>query len=321
MYLLLIYMSLLPHQATALLGRRFFGTVQGPPVRDLADQVVIVTGASSGLGAELARELGRRGASVVLACRNPQAAANVQEQMRRDGNLGRAFFLHLDLASLTSVKHFVDEVTSRFAHIDALVCNAGVWVPMEEGRRTKDGFEVHAGVNHLGHFHLTNLLLPSLAPSARIVLVSSTLLKHGQLNFDVHDHFGNGRASLSSGHVPVGYSDSKLMNALFARELAVRKSVTSVCVSPGWCRTNLARNLKLTWTRKLLLAPVALLFTQSATQGAKDIIWALEAETIERGKFYRKGKISDRVESVLEGWENLGTQARLWEESERAIQG
>ena len=192
---------------------------------------------------------------------------------------------------------------------------------MGEGRRTKDGFEVHAGVNHLGHFHLTNLLLPSLAPSARIVLVSSTLSKQGQLNFDVHDHFGNGRASPSSGHVPVGYSDSKLMNALFARELAARKSLTSVCVSPGWCRTNLARNLNITWTRKLLLAPVALLFTQSAAQGAKDIIWALEVETIESGKFYRKGKISEREESVLEGWENLATQARLWEESEGAIQG
>ena len=246
------------------------------------------------------------------------------EQMRKEGGAGQALFIHLDLASLESVKSFVEDLNARFSSINALVCNAGVWVPMDQGCRTRDEFEVHAGVNHLAHFHLVNRLLPSFAPAARIVVVSSTLLKLGQINFDIHDHFGSGRSSepdQAPGHVPIGYSDSKLMNALFVRELAVRqKRLKAVCVSPGWCRTNLSRNLNLTWTRKLLLAPIALIFTQSAAQGAKDIMWALVSEGVESGKFYRKKKLA-KEEAILEGWESMGIQARLWDESEKAVQG
>ena len=303
-----------------MLGRRY--CARAPPARDLDGQVLIVTGASSGLGAEVARQVAKRGATVVLAARNAQAAAVVLEQMRKEGDADQALFIHLDLASFESVKSFVEEVNSRFSSIDALVCNAGVWVPMEQGCRTRDGFEVHAGVNHLAHFLLVKLLLPTFAPTARIVVVSSTLLKNGQINFDTHDHFGSGRTSERyPGHVPIGYSDSKLMNALFVRELAARQRLKVVCVSPGWCRTNLSRNLNLSWTQKLLIAPIALIFTQSAAQGAKDIVWALDSEEIESGKFYRKEKKSVREEAILEGWENLGMQARLWEESEKAVQG
>ena len=262
----------------------------------------------------------------MLGCRNPQAAAVVLEQIRKEGGAGgQALFIHLDLASLESVESFVEEVNSRFSSISALVCNAGVWVPMKQGCRTRDGFEVHAGVNHLAHFLLVKLLLPSFNPTARIVVVSSTLLKLGKVNFDVHDHFGNGRSSepdQASSHVPIGYSDSKLMNALFVRELAARqKGLKVVCVSPGWCRTNLSRNLNISWARKLLLAPIALVFTQSAAQGAKDIVWALVSDGLESGKFYRKEKKSVKEEAIMEGWESLGTQARLWDESEKAVQG
>ena len=150
-------------------------------------------------------------------------------------------------------------------------------------------------------------------------------MKLGKVNFDVHDHFGNGRSSepdQASSHVPIGYSDSKLMNALFVRELAARqKGSKVVCVSPGWCRTNLSRNLNISWARKLLLAPIALVFTQSAAQGAKDIVWALVSDGLESGKFYRKEKKSVKEEAILEAWESLGTQARLWDESEKAVQG
>ena len=112
------------------------------------------------------------------------------------------------------------------------------------------------------------------------------------------------------------------MNALFVRELAARqKRLKAVCVSPGWCRTNLSRNLNLSWAHKLLLAPIALIFTQSAAQGAKDIVWALVSEGVESGKFYRKEKKSAKEEAILEGWESLGIQAKLWEESEKAVQG
>jgi NAD(P)-dependent dehydrogenase (short-subunit alcohol dehydrogenase family) len=264
----------------------------------LQGQVIIVTGASTGLGLEAAKDLARRGATVVMACRNFETARPALQAVRDETGNNDVHYMHLDLASLESVRAFAEEVTAAYPAIHCLVCNAGVWVPMEHGVKTKEGYEVHAGVNHLGHFLLTSLLLDSLAEAApsRVVVVSSGLASQGVIDFTAHDHFGTGRqpdpAVKKGGFAPIGYCDSKLMNALFVKELAVRvagRGVTAVCLCPGWCYTDLARHLHLPTYRKLLMAPIAFLFMRSSWRGAQNIVQAVvqEPDQLVPGGFYK----------------------------------
>merc|ERR1711976_929176 len=101
----------------------------------------------------------------------------------------------LDLGNLASVRQFVQDVETKYDQVYALVCNAGVWYPMDQAAMTSDGFEAHAGVNHLGHFLLTNLLLDKLEQSApsRVVVVSSALSSRGKIDFDKYENFKQGR--------------------------------------------------------------------------------------------------------------------------------
>ena len=216
----------------------------------LNGKVVIVTGGNVGLGAEAAMDFAQRGATVILACRSFDNTKDTIQRIRDKTGNNDVHFLHLDLGNLDSVKQFAKDVEAKYSQVYALVCNAGVWFPMDQGAKTIDGFEAHAGVNHLGHFLLTNLLLDKLVESApsRVVVVSSALSSMGKLNFAEIDHFKEGRKPEpgSRSHAPTGYCDSKLMNVLFAKELAVRtsgKGVLSVSLCPGWCMTSLARHV------------------------------------------------------------------------------
>lgn len=134
--------------------------------------------------------------------------------------------LQLDLANLENIKNFASEIKEKFPKIDTLVCNAGVWFPMEENKKTDDNLEIHTGVNHLGHFLLTNLLIGQLN---RVVVVSSGLMMSGKIDLDDSRQFIEGRripeGERKPKHAPIGYCDSKLMNAIFARELAIRHKV------------------------------------------------------------------------------------------------
>lgn len=293
--------------------------------RTLEGQVIVITGANTGLGAEAAEDLARRGATVVLACRNFENTRETIKSIRaRTGN-NDVHYLHLDLGSLQSVRVFAEEVLAAYSVVHTLVCNAGVWCPMEQGNTTKDGFEVHAGVNHLGHFLLTSLLLDRLAESApsRVVVVSSGLMNQGELDLETHDHFGAGRQpdpTKPKGHAPIGYCDSKLMNALFVRELAVRtqgRGITAVCLCPGWCYTQLARHVAMPLYKKLLLAPIAFMFMRSAKQGAQNIIQAVveEEQNLKSGGFYKDCRIAEAEEAKLSLLTDL--QQSLWEVSQR----
>ena len=211
----------------------------------LRGQVIVVTGGNVGLGAEAALDLARRGATVVLACRSWDNTRDTLARIRAETGNNDVHYLHLDLGSLASVRQFAADVTAKFPEVHVLVCNAGVWHPMDQAARTSDGFEAHAGVNHLGHHLLTRLLLDSSL--ARVVVVSSSLCAQGKLDFTEYDHFRSGRLPEPGrrSHAPTGYCDSKLMNVLFTKELASRRAgrgLTAVSVCPGWCYTNLARH-------------------------------------------------------------------------------
>lgn len=205
----------------------------------LSGKTVIITGANTGIGKETAIDMANRDARVILACRNKEKGLKAVEDIRSASGNTNVEFRELDLASLASVRIFCQQILEEESHIDILINNAGVmacpyW-------KTEDGFEMQFGVNHLGHFLLTNLLLERLkqSPSARIVNVSSSAHKRcSRINFDdinstkQYDSFK-------------AYAQSKLSNVLFTRSLARRlegTSVTTNSLHPGVIRTELGRH-------------------------------------------------------------------------------
>ena len=209
----------------------------------LEGKTVIVTGANTGIGKETALDLATRGARVIMACRNLRKAEEaLKEIVQKSGNKN-IVAKRLDLASLKSVREFAEDVNNNEARLDVLVNNAGLIV--KTLTTTEDGFETTMGVNHLGHFLLTNLLLDLLKKSApsRIVVVSSTA--HNSpwftttgFNFENM----NGEIDYSPNNA---YGQSKLANILFTRELARRLNgigVTANSLHPGVIYTEISRN-------------------------------------------------------------------------------
>ncbi|XP_032222184.1 retinol dehydrogenase 11 [Nematostella vectensis] len=207
----------------------------------LDGKTVVVTGANTGIGKETALDLAARGARVIMACRNlDKGKAALREIQERTGSQ-KVVLEYLDLASLRSVREFAKRVTEKESRLDVLINNAGVmWCPFS---RTEDGFEMQFGVNHLGHFLLTNLLLDLLKKSApsRIVTVSS--LAHILVS-GISDEWNEE----SMYNRMYSYSYSKLANVLFTRELANRLEGTGVnayVLHPGSIRTELQRDVPL----------------------------------------------------------------------------
>ncbi|MFE0175448.1 oxidoreductase [Streptomyces sp. NPDC059002] len=206
--------------------------------RDIPDQSgrrAVVTGANSGIGYVTARELARRGAHVVLACRSEDRGVRAVDRLRADVPDADVEFGRLDLADLASVRQFADAYADD--RLDLLINNAGVMaLPY---RRTADGFETQFGVNHLGHFALTGLLMPRLleTPGARVVSVSS--FAHALANIDIGDLNSERRYRRW-----IAYGRSKTANLLFIHELARRlaaigSEVVAAAAHPGYASTNL----------------------------------------------------------------------------------
>jgi len=290
----------------------------------LNGKVVIVTGGNVGLGAEAAMDFAKRGATVILACRSWENTKDTLQMIRTNSGNNDVHYLHLDLGSLESVRQFAEDVQAKYPEIHTLVCNAGVWFPMEKEVKTSDGFEAHAGVNHLGHFLLTNLLMDRLALSApaRVVVVSSGLSYFGKLDFEKYDHFKEGRPKSDEpvpADAPTGYCDSKLMNVLFAKELSVKASgrgVTTLSLCPGLCSTSIFRNSDATFWKILIAMPILFLFMRSAASGAQSIIQAVleDEETLVNGGFYEECKLSAEKNAKFDEMSDNGQQ--LWGISE-----
>ena len=207
-------------------------------IPDQAGRTVVITGASSGLGLRSAEALAAKGARVLLACRNPDKAAIALEGVKARATAAEPEVRLLDLGSLASVRACAEQLKDELDHLDVLMNNAGIMaVPRAT---TADGFESQLGTNHLGHYALTGLLLPTLlaAEAPRVVTVSSNAHKLGRMRFD--DLFSEHRRYSRWG----AYAQSKLANLLFSSELqrqAVehRTPLTSVAAHPGYAATNL----------------------------------------------------------------------------------
>ena len=200
----------------------------------VSGKTILVTGGDKGLGLETCRRLLHGGARVIMACRDQKLFGPQQELFRQilirtiQCENNKPEIMKVDLTSLKSVFDFCSHFQSKFSTLDVIVCNAGVMTPTEDAK-TQDGLELHMGVNHLAHFYMVQLLKDLLlkTPNARVVIVSSMLLKEGQLDID---QIGFPCLRTSKSKTPPAYADSKLMNAMFARELQAREpGQSSIC--------------------------------------------------------------------------------------------
>ena len=206
-------------------------------IKDLNGKRIIITGAAHGIGYEAATVLASKGADVVMAVRHTGRGEKAAEKIRATYPSASVTVMNLDLADLASVKEFASEYCGLYDRIDVLINNAGVMVPPYS--KTNDGFELQFGINHLGHFVLTALLLPLLmaTPLSRVVTVSSIAARKAKINFKNLDG--------SHGYNPMTfYRQSKLANLLFGKELQHRleragSSTISVLCHPGISATNL----------------------------------------------------------------------------------
>ena len=205
----------------------------------LNGKTVIITGANTGIGKATAIDLAKRNARVILACRSVEKGEKAAVEVRKRSESDNVVFQQLNLASLTSVRQFAARILKEEPQLDILINNAAVMVCPY--MKTEDGFEMQFGVNHLGHFLLTNLLLDRLkeAPAARIVNVSSRGYTFGKINFE-------DLQSEQSYEPWSAYGRSKLANILFSRSLAKRLEGTNVTINslhPGMVRTELGRHI------------------------------------------------------------------------------
>ncbi len=281
-------------------------------------KVVVVTGANSGIGWEAAWMLAKKGATVVMACRDPGRATEAKERLLQKVPGATVEMLRLDLSSLASVREAAGELIQRHPKLYALINNAGVMaLPY---RKTEDGFEMQFGTNHLGHFALTGLLLPHI--DGRVVTVSSVMHRAGRIRFDDL----NGEKSYSPWPF---YGQSKLANLLFMSELdrRLRKAgspVKSVACHPGYAATNLqtvAPKMNGSSVMEAFNNLGNALLAQSAEMGATPTVFAATMPEVEGGDYCGP--------SIVDVWgppKKVGRNAasrdevvasRLWEESER----
>ncbi|MCW2858849.1 MAG: short-chain dehydrogenase/reductase [Actinoallomurus sp.] len=252
-------------------------TTQAIP--DLRGKRAIVTGANSGLGLWTALELARHGAAVVLACRSAERGERALATIRAAAPDADVILGSLDLADLASVRAFAETHGSA---LDLLINNAGVMALPH--RTTADGFELQFGTNHLGHFALTGLLLPGLLerPDARVVTLTSAMHWVGRIDF------GNLDAERRYRKWPV-YSQSKLANLVFAKELDRRAPFLSVAAHPGYASTNLQQagpRMDGSKAGEALFGVLNTLIGQSDAAGAWPSLYAATAAEVEGGQCY-----------------------------------
>ena len=256
-------------------------------VPDQSGRTVLVTGANSGLGWETADVLAGQGARVLLACRSRERADAGRDRILARHPEADLVYLSLDLASLDSVRKAADQVASE-NRLDLLINNAGIMIPPR--RETAEGFESQFGINHLGHFALTGLLLGKLRETgrARVVTVSSSAHLAGRIDFD--DLNANRR------YDRVGrYGMSKLANVLFSYELqrrldAANADTIAVACHPGVSETELSRDFP-SWMN--FFTPLVRRFAHPPPQAALPTLRAATDPEVRGGQYYGPGGLFD----------------------------
>merc|ERR1719492_8795 len=291
--------------------------MQGPKVTSKAKldgKTVVITGSNTGIGRTTALDMSRRGAKVVMLCRDMDKAEKVAAEIR-DETKGEIICHKLDLADLASVRECAEQLGNSLEKIDILINNAGIMACPQ--MKTKDGFEMQLGTNHIGHFLLTNLLMPQLkkaAPGARIVNVSSLAHTSGTMNWE-DLHYEN-----TPYHRFTAYSQSKLANILFTKELARKgegSGVAAFALHPGVIATDLGRHMENMncFTKMIWRCSSHLIKTPES--GANTTIYcAIDPSLAEHnGKYYsdcREVRPSPQAE-------NMEDAKKLWDLSEQMV--
>lgn len=253
----------------------------------LSGKVAIVTGANSGLGLETAAGLAEHGATVIMACRDPRRAASALDDVRRRAPRARIEAMALDLADLSAVRAFATAFKARYPRLDILCNNAGVMhLPFQ---KTRDGFEMQVGTNHLGHFALTGLLLDRLnaTPLARVVTVAS-IAHRATRGIDLDD-LNWERKPYSPADA---YGKSKLANLMFHYELErrLKKSgspVMAVAAHPGFAATNIGFGAgdKTPLLKRWAMQLANILIAQPAAMGALPSLYAATVQHVQPGDY------------------------------------
>lgn len=273
----------------------------------LFGKTYIVTGGNSGIGYATAEHLAKQGANVVIACRRIAEGEKAKTLILKLNPSAKIEIMKLDLADLKSIRNFVNVFLAKHNELHGLVNNAGVMYTPQS--KTKDGFETQFGTNHLGHYLLTELLLPTLKQSApsRIVILSSCFHDKAQgregkidfedINFEKRKYDGW-----------EAYAQSKLANLLYAKHLGKRltaSGVTAVSVHPGWVRTNLIRGFMPVWIQNIMLKPILKLAGMiEPWEGAQTTLYSLLAPEVEKhnGAYFSQKGIYRAKEATKGGW-------------------
>lgn len=324
-------------------------TAQSIP--DLTHRVAIVTGANTGIGYHTALELARKNAHVIIAARSPSKGETAASQIQSKTGNKNVEFLPLDLASLTSVRSFVEKFKSMKLPLDILVLNAGIMKSpgaqfvgqnMTYGfELTQDGFEAHIGINHVGHFYLTQLLRETLIESApsRVIAVSS-IAEEGAyqpegFRFELWKPAGIDHAMALGYEDGLAYGQSKLANALFAKELAEQlreQQVTAYSCHPGIIISDLTRYLasdmeerakKGPWWNRVLMLVFGKYFELAQMQTSDGALTQLHlavantTDLVNGGFYHPVGRLKGNPRHMQGSNETL--QKQLWRETERMI--
>ncbi|MFX0090591.1 MAG: oxidoreductase [Candidatus Hodarchaeota archaeon] len=296
-------------------------------IPDQTGKTVIVTGANSGTGFEVTKELAGKGAHIILACRNTEKGEAAVSKIREKHPNASLRVMKLDLADLSSVKSFVKTFTSEYKQLHILCNNAGVM--QTPYLKTKDGFELQLGTNHLGHFALTGLLSDILLQTegSRVVTMSSNAYIFGRIDFDNL----NWEKPKSYGST-AAYGRSKLANLLFTYELQRKfeqkgARVISVASHPGYSATNLqSSGLKLGRSMsarlmRLIYSILNKVVAQSVEMGALPMLMAATSAEINGGDYIGPERVFSfrgypkKVNSNGRS-HNLETAEKLWRVSE-----
>ncbi|KAL7713248.1 Restnol dehydrogenase [Entamoeba marina] len=275
--------------------------------RNLVNKVIVVTGGTNGIGKLVIKKLAKSGAVIVSCSRNDKLANKVVNEIKEICPSVRLTHVHLDLNDLESVAECAKQINEQHDRIDILINNAGVMnVPYSF---TKQGFEKQMGVNYIGHFLFTQLLLPSIrATNGRVINASSSgsfLHTKPEFPFNVPKEGFNSMRT---------YGESKLAMDVLANELSKREStITAGSFHPGAVRTDLWKHFSL--FARIIMSPITYIFFKSPEEGIQTTMHLIMEENIVNGAYYDNCKPAPRNPLV----ENEELCNQLWNDSMEAV--